>query len=202
MPKLDFVKQDKALYRPKDAPGLVTVPEFTFLAVDGRGDPNTSLEYAAAVSALYTAAYTFKFAVKKASGVDYGVLPLEGLWWSDRPVDFSGGDKRDWQWTMMIRQPVSVTEEQIAAARDKARAKAGEPADLLRLMVFEEGASAQVMHRGPFATEAATIARLHEYIAASGLRPRGKHHEIYLSDPNRTQPERMRTVIRQPVEPA
>jgi hypothetical protein len=199
---VDFVKQEKGLYQPKDAPVLVTVPEFAFLAVDGEGDPNTSPRYTATLSVLYVAAYTLKFAVREAFGVDYRVLPLEGLWWSRHPVDFTGGDKRDWQWTLMIRQPVSVTEEQIAAARDKAGAKAGQLADRLRLIVFEEGDSAQILHRGPYATEAPTIARLHQFIAASGLRPRGKHHEIYLSDPNRTMPERMRTVIRQPVEPA
>jgi hypothetical protein len=199
---VDFLKQEKGLYQPKEAPVLVTVPEFAFLTVDGEGDPNTSPQYAAAVSVLYVAAYALKFAVREALGVDYRVLPLEGLWWSRHPVDFTGGDKRDWQWTLMIRQPVSVTEEQIAAARDKAGAKAGQLADRLRLIAFEEGASAQILHRGPYATEAPTIVRLHQFIAASGLRPRDKHHEIYLSDPNRTMPERMRTVIRQPVEPA
>jgi hypothetical protein len=199
--KLDFLREDKDLYRPGTAPALVTVPPFSFLAVDGKGDPNTSPDYTAAVSVLYTATYALKFAVKKASGVDYGVLPLEGLWWSDNPIDFSRGDRRAWQWTMMIRQPVQVTEEQVAVARDKARAKAGPAADLLRLVTYDEGASAQLMHRGPYADEAPAIARLHEFIAASGLRLRGKPHEIYLSDPNRTSPERMRTVLRQPVEP-
>jgi hypothetical protein len=197
----DFLLQDKALYQPKDTPALVAVPTFDFLAVDGKGDPNTSDDYAAAVSALYTAAYTLKFAVKTASGTDYRVLPLEGLWWSEDPADFTRGDRRRWQWTMMIRQPVSVTEDQFAAARDKALDKAGQVAERLRLDPFDEGASAQLMHHGPYAEEGPTVARLHEFIAASGLRPRDKHHEIYLSDPNRSRPENMRTVVRQPIEP-
>ncbi len=198
----DFLLQDKDLYQPTDEPTLVTVPEFDFLAVDGTGDPNTSDAYAAALSVLYTAAYTLKFAVKKASGTDYRMLPLEGLWWSDEPADFTRDDKSGWQWTMMIRQPVSVTEVQVAAARDKARAKAGGLADQLRLVAFAEGPSAQLLYRGRYADEGPSIKRLHEYIAANGLLLRGKHHEIYLSDPNRTTPERTRTVIRQPVEPA
>jgi hypothetical protein len=153
------------------------------------------------VSAVYTAAYTLKFAVKRASGPDYRVLPLEGLWWSEDPADFTRGDRRGWQWTMMIRQPVSVTEDQFAAAQDKALDKAGQVAERLRLDPFDEGASAQLMHRGPYAEEGPSVARLHEFIAASGLRPRDKHHEIYLSDPNRSRAENMRTVIRQPIEP-
>ena len=199
--KTDFILQREALYQPKDTPVLVTVPKFDFLAIDGKGDPNTSDDYAAAVSALYTAAYTLKFAVKRASGPDYRVLPLEGLWWSEDPADFIRGDRRGWQWTMMIRQPVSVTEDQFAAAQDKALDKAGQVAERLRLDPFDEGASAQLMHRGPYAEEGPSVARLHEFIAASGLRPRDKHHEIYLSDPNRSRAENMRTVIRQPIEP-
>jgi hypothetical protein len=200
--KIDFVKQHKDLYQPKEAPALATVPAFEFLAVDGEGDPNTSQEYADAVAALYTVAYTLKFAVKKESGTDYGVLPLEGLWWADDWDDFIRANKATWKWTMLIRQPVAVTAEQFAAGVDKAKAKIGGVADRLQLITLEEGESAQLLHRGPYADEAPNIARLHEFIGAAGRRPRGKHHEIYLTDPNRTKPDRMRTVLRQPVEPA
>jgi hypothetical protein len=200
--KIDFVKQDKELYQPKEAPVLVTVPAFEFLAVDGEGDPNTSEEYANAVGALYTMAYTLKFAVKNESGTDYGVLPLEGLWWADDPLDFTRANKSSWKWTMMIRQPVTVTPEQFAAAQAKAKTKVGPVADRVRLVTVDEGESAQLLHRGAYADEAPSIVRLHEFIEAAGRRLRGKHHEIYLTDPSRTKPDRMRTVLRQPVEPA
>jgi hypothetical protein len=200
--KLDFVKQRKDLYQPKETPALVTVPAFEFLAVDGEGDPNTSEEYANAVGALYTMAYTLKFAVKKESGTDYGVLPLEGLWWADDWLDFTQANKANWKWTMMIRQPVAVTPEQFAGAQAKAKTKVGPVADHVRLVMVDEGESAQMLHRGPYADEAPNIARLHEFIEAAGRRPRDKHHEIYLTDPSRTKPDRMRTVLRQPVEPA
>jgi hypothetical protein len=199
--KIDFVKHDKALYQPKETPVFVTVPAFEFLAVDGQGDPNTSEEYASAVSALYTMAYTLKFAVKKEGGTDYGVLPLEGLWWADDPLDFTRGNKSGWRWTMMIRQPVAVSTAQLTAAREKAKAKAGTVADRVSLVTLDEGECAQLLHRGPYADEGPNIARLHEFIEANGRQLRGKHHEIYLSDPTRTKPDKMRTVLRQPCEP-
>jgi hypothetical protein len=199
--KIDFVKQDKVLYRPGEAPVFVTVPALEFLAVDGQGDPNTSEDYANAVSALYTMAYTLKFAVKKDAGTDYGVLPLEGLWWADDPRAFTSAEKSGWQWTMLIRQPAEVSAEQLDAARDKAKPKAGPVAERVSLVTLEEGECAQLMHRGPYADEGPNIVRLHEFIAAHGRRLRGKHHEIYLNDPTRTRPDKMRTIIRQPCEP-
>jgi hypothetical protein len=190
------------LYRATTTPQLVQVPALTFLCLDGHGDPNTSPAYAAAVQALYSVSYAAKFAVKKAGGPDFKVSPLEGLWWAEEMSTFRAGDKSDWDWTMMIRQPDTVTGDLFAHVVDEVAAKKSMPAAKeLRLISFEEGAAAQVLHVGPYATEAPTIARLHEFIREQGLTfdsNRHKHHEIYLGDPRRSAPEKLRTIIRQP----
>ena len=198
--KIDFKRELSELYAPTREPSLVDVPELAFLMVDGHGDPNTVAQYRAAVEALYTVAYAAKFAVKRSGGVDFGVMPLEGLWWATDMAKFAVGDKSDWSWTAMIMQPEPVTTEIVELARQKAASKKSLPAlELLRFEHFHERLAAQVMHRGAYADEAPTIARLHQFIAEQGYTPAGKHHEIYLSDPTRTAPEKLRTVIRQPV---
>jgi hypothetical protein len=196
-----------ALYRATTTPRLVTVPELRFLAIDGHGDPNTSPAYADAVQALFGVSYAAKFAVKKAGGEDFKVSPLEGLWWAEDMASFGTGDKSAWDWTMMIRQPDSVTAEMIDRFTEQVAATKSLPkARELRLVRFTEGDAAQVLHVGPYATERPTIARLHEFLHAQGLGFEGqghghKHHEIYLSDPRRAAPEKLRTIIRQPYEP-
>jgi hypothetical protein len=199
--KIDFKRGLSELYSPGHEPSLVSVPELAFLMVDGRGDPNTAAEYRAAVEALYAVAYAAKFAVKRATdGIDFAVMPLEGLWWLDDMSTFTLADKSDWSWTAMIMQPEPVTAEVVELAVQKAAAKKSLPAlELLRFERFHEGLVAQVMYRGPYAEEGPAIARLHEFIAERGYAPAGKHHEIYLSDPSRTAPEKLKTVIRQPV---
>jgi hypothetical protein len=169
--------------------------------VDGEGDPNVSQEYRDAVQALYAVSYAVKFAVKRAAGgVDYRVMLLEGLWWVDDMSTFTVDDKSGWQWTALIAQPDLVTGELVEQAIAAAAAKRALPAaGRVRLERFREGRAAQVLHRGPFSAEGPTIAGLHGFIAAQGLGRRGKHHEIYLTDPSRTAPERLKTVIRQPV---
>jgi hypothetical protein len=128
------------------------------------------------------------------------VMPLEGLWWAEDMAAFRRGDRADWQWTLMICQPVAVTADLAADILPAVTAAKGLPAgDEVRLEVFEEGLAVQVLHRGPYADEAPTIDRLHTYLADAGYRPTGKHHEIYLSDPRRTDPRKLRTIIRQPV---
>jgi hypothetical protein len=190
------------LYRATTTPRLVQVPAFTFLCLDGHGDPNTSPAYATAVQALYSVSYAAKFAVKKAGGGDFKVCPLEGLWWAQDLSTFATGDKSEWDWTMMIRQPDAVTTDLIDRLASEVAAKKSIPAARqLRLTSFDEGAAAQVLHVGPYATEAATIARLHEFIREQGFTfdgHRHKHHEIYLGDPRRSAPEKLRTIIRQP----
>ncbi len=201
MAKIDFKRELSDLYAPKSTPSLVTVPEMAFLMVDGHGDPNSAPEYREAVEALFTVSYTAKFAVKRASnGTDFGVMPLEGLWWASDMLAFTNGHKTDWDWTAMIMQPEPVTAEVIAAAREQAAAKKALPAlERIRFERFREGPAAQVMYRGPYRDEGPTIAALHDFIAEQGLIRVGKHHEIYLGDPHRSAPERLRTVIRQPV---
>jgi hypothetical protein len=208
MAPLDLVKQHKQLYAPSaNHPAIVEVPEFAFLMVDGRGDPNASEAYEQALQALYSAAYTLKFALKKADlERDFKVAPLEGLWWAGDAAPTMAELQRDrdsWNWTMMIAVPDVVTPDEVAAAVETAARKRELPAaPLLRLERFEEGLAAQIMHVGPYAEEAPTIARLHEWVAAQGYALRGRHHEIYLGDPRRTAPERLKTVLRHPVQPA
>jgi hypothetical protein len=200
--KLDLRKDLKHLYRPSAKTIMeVQVPLFTYLMIDGRGDPNSSAAYAAAVQALFTVSYTAKFMVRKApEKQDYAVMPLEGLWWAEDMRAFHTGDRANWQWTMMIMQPSCVSQAVIHAAMAEAMEKKQLPAIAqLRIEDFAEGRCAQILHVGPFSTEGATIQRVHDYIDARSGR-RGKHHEIYLTDIRRTDPARWKTVIRQPME--
>jgi hypothetical protein len=178
----------------------VDVPPLRYLMIDGCGDPNSAPAYASAVEALFTAAYTAKFALKKAiEPVDYAVMPLEGLWWADDLSAFAANDRTQWQWTMMILQPSYVDDATVLQAMERARRKLGSPAaEALRLETLHEGRCAQVLHVGPFTEEGPTIERLHAYIDAHGTR-RGKHHEIYLSDIRRAAPARWRTIVRLPM---
>jgi hypothetical protein len=200
MPVVDMVRLDKALYQPPVDPVVVDVPEMAFLMIDGVGDPATAKAYEEAVQAVYTLAYGVKFAVRRSTGVDYKVAPLEGLWWWEGGDDFARAARSDWSWTMMIRQPSEISPELLAdVIAAGVRKKPGVPLDRVRCETFAEGLCAQVMHRGPYADEHPTIIRLHAFIGEQGGEPHGKHHEIYLSDPSRTAPERMRTVLRQPM---
>ncbi|MBZ0278756.1 MAG: GyrI-like domain-containing protein [Anaerolineae bacterium] len=205
MAKLDLKKQFKDLYQPStQTPSIVTVPPLRFLMIDGTGDPNTAPAYTAALEALYGVAYALKFAVKAQSpDQDYTVPPLEGLWWVPDMRQFSMQDKTGWLWTMMIMQPEVVTAELVETTIEAVRHKKN-PASLsgIRFEEFTEGQAAQIMHIGPYAAEAPTITRLHTFIAEKGYQLRGKHHEIYLSDPGRTAPDKLKTIIRQPVAPA
>ncbi len=203
MTKIDLRKELKHLYNPSAKQvSLVDVPPLRFLMLDGRGDPNTAPEYAQAVQALYSLAYGLKFKVKKGPvGVDFAVMPLEGLWWVEDMSQFSLQDKQAWLWTMMILQPDFVTPELFAETRAEVEKKKGLPAlSGVRLESYHEGPAAQVMHIGPYADEEPTIARLHAFIHEQGYRLRGKHHEIYLQDPSRTAPDKLQTVIRQPID--
>jgi hypothetical protein len=203
MDKVDFRRERPDLYAPgKNDFSIVEVPPFEFLSVDGHGDPNTSPDYAAALEALYALSYAAKFASKNDLGRDYVVAPLEGLWHSEHRDAFPNRNKDQWSWTMMIRQPDWITDE----VRDAARAKV-EKKDLpalanVRAQRFEEGKSVQILHIGSYDDEAETIARLHsEYLPDQGLTENGLHHEIYLNDPRRTEPSKLKTILRQPARP-
>ncbi len=201
MEKIDYKKELKHLYRaPAKKIVVVDVPAMNFLMIDGRGDPNKVPEYQEAVQALFTVSYTVKFMLKKSGIADYGVMPLEGLWWVDDMNRFSTEEKDEWQWRAMIMQPPLVTAAHIAEAIEQAEKKKVLPA--LPKMVFspfKEGVAAQTLHIGPFSEEGPVIKSLHEFITEKGKRPRGKHHEIYLSDITRARPEKWKTIIRQPV---
>jgi len=202
MEKLDLKKKWKHLYQPPaDAITAVDVPPFNYLMVEGHGDPNTAPAFEQAAEALYSLSYTLKFSLKKSpSPVDYGVMPLEGLWWADDPRVFFEADKSSWKWTAMILQPDFITRAQVEAAFDEVRKKKNPAAlDRVRMETLEEGPSAQTLYLGPFAEEGPVIQRMHDFIQASGKHLYGKHHEIYLSDPRRTAPEKLKTILRQPM---
>jgi hypothetical protein len=205
MDKVDFKRTLKHLYKPSAKEfTVVDVPEMNFLMLDGHGDPNQSPAYQAAVEVLYGMAYTLKFISKRELERDYVVPPLEGLWWMEDMAEFSLEHKADWDWTMMIMQPAWITPALVARAREEVARKKDDPPALaeLRFAPYHEGLAVQILYVGPYDEEAPTIARLHAFAEAQGYALRGKHHEIYLSDPRRTAPERLKTVIRQPVEPA
>jgi hypothetical protein len=199
--KIDLKKDLKHLYQPsaRDVV-LVDVPAFRYLMIDGAGDPNTSPHYARAVEALFSVSYTAKFMVRKGpAGIDYAVMPLEGLWWSDDMASFVENDRTKWQWTMMIHQPAFVDESLLRDAMAEVKRKKGlEAVDMLRIERFTEGPCAQTLHVGPFTEEGPTIQRVHDFIEARGALA-GKHHEIYLSDIRRADPARWKTIIRQPM---
>jgi hypothetical protein len=204
--KRDFRAEQKSLYAPPTARfTTVDVPAFDFLMVDGHGDPNTSAEYADAVGLLYALAYGAKFASKQQLGQDYAVMPLEGLWFADTPEAFIARDKDSWSWTMMLRQPVALPDDIWAAVRTTAAAKAEAKAiplsalDAVRLESFAEGFAVQIMHIGSYDAEAPTIAAMHEWIANNGFAETGHHHEIYIGDPRRSKPDKLRTILRQPI---
>lgn len=200
--KADLKKDLKALYQPGTADFVeVEVPGARYLAFDGHGDPNTSAEYSAAVQSLYTAGYTIKFGLKARGGDDFVVGPLEGLWTSADPADFEARTKDAWDWTMLIPLPSLVSNEDVEQGLATAAAKKPDlPLPGVRLLRLTEGRCLQIMHVGSYDDEAATLHRLHhELMPARGLTFNGAHHEIYLSDPRRVPPERLKTVLRQPV---
>jgi len=201
--KIDFKKELKQLYSaPTKTPVMVKVPRMNFLMIDGTGDPNTSVNFKNAIEALYSLSYTMKFALKKGKpSIDYGVPPLEGLWWTDSMADFSVENKDIWNWTVMIMQPKYVTQLLVNHAIKDVRQKKKLPAlNAVRFEAYAEAHSAQIMHLGPFSTEGPTIQKLHSYIKENGYSLRGKHHEIYLSDFRRVDPEKWKTILRQPLE--
>jgi len=203
---IDFKKTEKDLYQPKTTPSVIDVPTTTFIAVDGRGDPNTSAEYANAVELLYGLSYAIKMSSKKI--MEYVVPPLEGFWSVDD--DFRGGgaaitDKSKFVWTMAIRQPDFVTTDIFESAKlALARKKPGLDVAMARLVTFTEGLCVQVMHIGPYDDEPATIEKLERFAAENSYafdidNITRRHHEIYLSDPRKVAPDKLKTVIRHPV---
>jgi Uncharacterized conserved protein len=210
MEKTDFRKDDRAFYTGKAGVWtLVEVPEWRFLAIDGEGDPNTARAYAEAVRALYALSYGVKFHAKAVRRRDHAVGPLEGLWWADDMETFIRREKDRWKWRMMIRQPDWLDDADLAAVREatlkKAAKAAGEGADpevvaRVEFWRYREGLSAQALHVGAYDEEGPLLADLHDrFLPENGLTPSGRHHEIYLGDPRRTAPAKLKTILRQPV---
>jgi len=202
MQKVDFKKELKSLYNPSaKIVSTVDVPKMNFLMIDGEGDPNKAKSFGDAVEALYSVSYTLKFMVKKGDmEIDYGVMPLEALWWADDMESFRQGRKDQWKWTVMIMQPEFITAAMVDETVASVKAKKNPVAlDLLRFESFVEGRAAQIMHTGPFSEEGPNIEKVHASIAGHGCRLAGMHHEIYLSDIRRAAPEKWKTIIRQPM---
>jgi len=203
MKKIDFKKKMKDLYVPSPKSVVwVYVPRMNYLMIDGTGDPNTSQDYKDAVAALFALSYNIKFMIKKGDiGIDYGVMPLEGLWWVDDMTQFDVNNKSGWKWTSLMMQPELVSKEIVEEAIEQVKIKKGPMAlSKVRFESFKEGKSTQTMHLGPFSEEGPTIQRIHEFIIENGHELGGKHHEIYLSDIRKADPSKWRTVIRQPVK--
>ncbi len=204
----DFKKQNKELYLPPEKPVLVDVPTMRFLMVDGAGDPNGNESFQDAVSALYAMSWTIKMLPKKGivpeGFYEYTVAPLEGLWGLSDGGTFSFTERGNWVWTVMIRQPEFVTDDLVRALLPDVRKKKPiEALSLIRLEEFTEGLCVQAMHLGPYATEPETMERIETFLVEQGLKNRlgagGRHHEIYLTDPNKGDPAKQRTVLRHPV---
>ncbi len=200
--KIDLKKQLDCYAARRSEFRILEVPPANYLMIDGEGDPNTPV-FAEATESLYPLAYTIKFASKRELGRDYVVPPLEGLWWADDMAAFTARrDKSRWSWTLLIMQPEWIEASLVEASRRTVEAK-GAPTRLhdIRFATLDEGLCVQTLHVGSFDDEAPVLARLHdEFIPANGLRMTGRHHEVYLSDPRRTAPEKLRTILRQPVE--
>ncbi|NCO27732.1 MAG: hypothetical protein COS15_01835 [Caldiserica bacterium CG02_land_8_20_14_3_00_36_38] len=203
MKKVDLKKEFKNLYNSSSKEiEIVKVPMMNFLMIDGIGDPNTSKAYSDSIETLYSVSYSIKFILKKEKEIDYVVMPLEGLWWAEDMGQFSTKNKDKWKWTSMIMQPDFVDKKVFEMAFEQVKIKKNLlMLSKIRFQSFNEGLSVQIMHIGPYFAEAPKIEKLHKFVKESGHNLRGKHHEIYLSDPRKTAPERIKTIIRQPIEP-
>ena len=200
MPKIDLKKELKSLYNPGAREvTAVEVPEMNFIMTDGKGAPE-SPAFQQAIEALYSVAYAIKFARKKADGTDFGVMPLEGLWWAEDLSDFDPekGDRSQWEWNLMIMQPDFITRDEFELAKETAKKKKLPALETVRFENFEEGRAFQIMHIGPFTAEGPDVQRIHQKIKEAGGTISGKHHEIYLSDFRKVDPAKMKTVLRQP----
>tara|TARA_Y100000589_G_C27186579_1_gene642967 strand:- start:1191 stop:1832 length:642 start_codon:yes stop_codon:yes gene_type:complete len=210
MNKLDFKKQDKVLYSGKAGRfDVLTVPAMSYLMIDGKGNPGTSQAFVDAVSALYPLAYNIKFHSKIKLQQDFVVPPLSGLWWADDMSAFCRDDRDQWQWTMMIRQPDWITTDIVDEMKQQVLAKDTKKKDSelnpdalkqIRFETLDEGLCVQVLHVGPYSEEGPILKQMHEqFIPDNGYAMTGKHHEIYLGDPRKTAPQKLKTILRQPI---
>jgi hypothetical protein len=204
MQKIDYKKEFKHLYTASSKEAVfVRAPSRRYLMIDGMGDPNTAAAAKKAIETLFPLAYAIKFKIKKEIFTDYSVMPLEGLWWADDMEDFTAGHKDLWRWTYMICQPEIVTQDIFRQVLSEiVKKKQLTAISKVRFEILEEGYCAQILHLGPFSEEGKTISMLHNFIKENGFEFDGlinKHHEIYLSDYRKTSPEKLKTILRQPV---
>lgn len=200
--KIDFKKEFKEIYaQSKNKISFVDVPPLNYLSIEGKGDPNTSEEYQSSIEALMSVSFKTKFIMKKEFKKDYVVMPLEGLWYVNDSEEFSIEDKSNWKWTSLIMQPDFVKIEHINQAIEEVKTKKDlNSIDKIKFITLKEGLSAQILHIGPFSEEVSTIEKLHEEIKKENYSSNGLHHEIYLSDIRRSKPEKLKTIIRQPIK--
>lgn len=199
--KVDLKREIAAYTAKRGVFEIVVVPPLRYLAIDGHGDPNTSESYRDAVATIFPVAYKLKFLSKRELDRDYVVMPLEALWWSDDMTAFATArDKSRWSWTMLILVPDWITDDFVERARSSADAPA---VDLLRIEELVEGRCVQTLHVGSYDDEGPVLDEMHRtFIPGAGLELAGLHHEIYLNDARRTDPAKLRTILRQPVEGA
>lgn len=205
MVKLDFKKEMKELYTASGKKvKVVEMPEINYLMVDGKGNPNTEKSFGEAIEALYGLSFTLKFKAKNGPlATDYVVMPLQALWWAEDMEAFTLGKKEEWLWTLMIMQPDFISSDLLLEAKDELKKKKNPTAlDKVRFESYNEGLSAQILHIGSYAEEGPTIKKLHDFIHDNGYTFHGKHHEIYMSDARRTAPEKLKTILRQPIKKA
>lgn len=200
MEKIDLKKVNKVAYTGKSEPQIVTIPPMKYVLVSGKGDPNNSEEFEQAVGVIYALAYTMKFESKKKER-DFVVAPMEGQWWAEDLNDFKDANRDNWLWNLMIALPDHIDKEDFENAKSIVKRKKN-PSGLekAKFEVMEDGTVVQVKYIGPYSEEAATIAGMHHYAEERGYRLRGRHREVYLSDPRKTDPGKLKTIIRHPVE--
>jgi hypothetical protein len=196
--KIDLYKLHKNEYKAKPAPELIDIGPAKYLAIDGKGEPGGTA-FQSCVAELYGGAYTIKFSRKLGGGPDFKVCCLEGLWWCGDPAHWMDQPRDSWEWKLLIRVPDFVGERELKAAQKQLAAK-GKPAPGVRLETLREGRVVQALHVGPYATECETVDKMHAFAEAQGLSFHGRHHEIYLNDPRRVPPERLKTILRMPVK--
>jgi hypothetical protein len=197
--KLDLYKEFKSEYVTSKQPVFVAVGPAKYLATTGQGTPGGE-RFRSHIAALYAVAFTLKMA-EKFAGNDYKVCHLEGQWWAGDGSDFRAHQTKEWQWRLLIRVPEFITQKQVDAAIQTVVAKGKSVlAGQVKLEALAEGRCVQMLHIGPYAEEKASVEKMHELAQGNGLHLRGPHHEIYLSDPNRVPPQRLRTILRYPVE--
>ena len=202
MHKIDLKKRYRDLFSARRTPRLVEVPRLSYFMIDGQGPP-AGEAFQTAIQALYSTAYTLKFALKAAGRTDFVAPPLEALWWSADPRAFEENRRGVWHWTLMLMLPEHVgnADLQAALATLERKRKRAQAHDQIRLATLEEGRAVQALYVGPYDDMGPAVDQLRAFADSHGYRQVGRHHDIYLSDPNRTAPEKLKTILRRPVVP-